>query len=75
MAWFKLTEEELDDLSQGDAELLKTLIEGDDLLGELHEQVKEGDIDDILAACRDLINWHMKDVDKFMKEGKFYENK
>lgn len=42
------------------------MIEGEELLAMLKEHLNEdGDIDDVLEACRDLIAFHINDVNKF----------
>ena len=44
------------------------MIEGEELLAMLKEQLNEdGDIDDVLGACRDLIAFHINDVNKFFE--------
>jgi len=44
------------------------MIEGEELLAILKEHLNEdGDIDDVLGACRDLIAFHINDVNKFFE--------
>ena len=45
------------------------MIEGEELLATLKEHLNEdGDIDDVLGACRDLIAFHINDVNKFFEK-------
>ena len=65
--WARMTDDELKDLAEGDAELLVTLTEAENVWENVLKQAQEGDVDDLLAACRDFIIFHIEDTDKFMK--------
>lgn len=69
MTWKRLTETELKDLAEDDEQLLKILREGDDVWSNVKDMASEGDVDELLDACRKFINFHINDVDKYMKEG------